>query len=106
MTDKRVVILTDGRVTIGGVVCKLVPVEPTPETCNAIFNAIRISRDSPAYVHAAMLSAAAIDLRGLPRVPERLPDASVNLTDTIERIAFKDGRVMGFNEALDAMGIK
>lgn len=116
MTDKRVVILEDGQVTIGGVVHVLVPKEPTEAMANEYLNANtdywrdqdklprhigKWRNGTPAeatiFSLTAMLSAAAIDLSGLPRVPERKI-----LSPNFPLLQWHFGD--GFNTALDAIG--
>lgn len=93
MTDKRVLILIDGQVTIGGVRYRLVPENMPLELCVA---GMRCTD------YTAMLSAAAIDLSGLPRVP---PDPEIDrriFASQEHQFAWTDGWL----SALIALGVK
>lgn len=79
MTDTRVLIINaDGTAVVGGVEYVLVPREPTEEMARDGAAKLRdFFEQSGPYprtkaMYKAMLSAAAIDLSGLPRVPERV----------------------------------
>jgi len=100
MTDKRVLLINeDGTAEVGGVKGKFVPVEPQWKMlcAGADFDTNDENADlgaDVAGIYRAMLSAAAIDLSGLPRVPS-FPD--LNYHGAYRR---------GFAAALDAMGVK
>lgn len=109
MTAQRILLLNpDGTAEVNGVKVRVVPEEPSVQSCDAMLQAIGRGFDHAsqhargnavyaAYVRA--LSAAAIDLSGLPRVPER-PAVEPRDTD------YDAGVCAGYNSALDAMGVK
>lgn len=109
MTLRIALIDETGECEIGGVRCKVVPVEPTREWCTEYLAAnkeywdiqdrqalppLKWRNGTPAeatsYAYqAAMLSAAAIDLSGLPAVPPRSPDVASDLNYWLDEIGVK-----------------
>jgi len=86
-----------GDCEIGGVRCKVVPVEPTDyyyewdtgfglrrSFSAAQYNGMPPNRSMP------LLSAAAIDLSGLPVVPPRSPDVASDLNYWLDEIGVKE----------------
>lgn len=100
MTDKRVLLVSeDGTAEVNGVKGKFVPVDPQWKMlcAGADFDTNDENADlgaDVAGIYRAMLSAAAIDLSSLPRVPECKTD---DIGSTYTR---------GWNACLDAMGVK
>lgn len=98
MTAQRILLINDdGTAEVGGVKVRVVPVEPTEAMCNACTRVLE-AEDYP-QAHRLVLSAAAIDLSGLPRVPERKP-----LGDD-DKYGERYLRAWGWNQALDAVGV-
>lgn len=93
----------DGTTTVGGVLCKLVPVEASDDAQVAGMEASvlgRASVDDSAYVlsiYTAMLAAATLDLSALPELPKRrqLGEAAIH--------GDRYPRAWGWNQAIDAI---
>ena len=114
MSDKRILLInSDGTAEVNGVKVRVVPEEPTSAMlvdavkerhgqatyrCVSASGLVTLEQEARAD-YDAMLSAAAIDLSSLPRVPERQHDAP---PDATHLRAFENG----YNAALDAMRVK
>lgn len=103
MTTQRILLINeDGTAEVNGVKVRVVPVYPQWKMlcAGADFDTNDENADlgaDVAGIYRAMLSAAAIDLSGLPRVPERRP---LNERDGI------DVCNACWNDALTAIGVK
>ncbi len=87
MTLRIALIDETGECEIGGVRCKVVPVEASNEMELAYYLGLHNSGTRNCYpVYRAMLSAAAIDLSGLPVVPPRSPDVASDLNYWLDAI--------------------
>lgn len=112
MTTQRILLINeDGTAEVGGVECVLVPREPVAWIqrhagyADRLFFASQIDHPrkyqwNSEVTWEPLLSAAAIDLSGLPVVPRRkqLGDEAVH--------GDRYRRALGWNQALDAMGVK
>lgn len=93
---KRTALIDDqtGEFTVSGIRCKVVPVDLIGIIRSLGYTTMRQSVEVDAAI-----SAAAIDLSGLPGVPER--ETNLHLEAQILR-GYQDG----WNAALDAIGVK
>jgi hypothetical protein len=90
----RIALIDDqtGEFTVNGQRCKAVPVEPSLKYIETIRqknwddDGFCLSKEDYHAAHAAMLSAAAIDLSGLPVVPPRSPDVASDLNYWLDEI--------------------
>lgn len=99
MTAPRVLLLNpDGTAEVGGVKVRVVPDEPVAWLHPVYLRSRQLAMDATpmrlSEQQIALYSAAAIDLSGLPVVPERITDLRISV-----------GYRMGFAAALDAIGV-
>lgn len=105
MTKRILLINEDGTAEVGGVKVRVVPVEPVAWQDIASPHLIYSDEDLDPmwrFMMNPLFAAAAIDLSGLPRVPER----KVLNASAADHYGQQRARIDGFNQALDAIGVK